>query len=90
VRKAIEIVQNRIPKRFGLDPARDVQVLCPMNRGSLGARALNAAVQAALNPAEGQPSVERFGYAYRKRPALHVLVSDGHGLGVSARHSAWG
>src|SRR5712691_12531132 len=41
VRKLAAIVQERIPKRFGLDPIRDVQVLCPMNRGGLGARSLN-------------------------------------------------
>jgi exodeoxyribonuclease V alpha subunit len=41
VRKLLAIVQERIPKRFGLDPVRDIQVLCPMNRGGLGARSLN-------------------------------------------------
>jgi exodeoxyribonuclease V alpha subunit len=34
VRKLLAIVQERIPKRFGLDPIRDIQVLCPMNRGA--------------------------------------------------------
>ena len=34
----IELVKTRIPKRFGLDPVRDIQVLCPMNRGGVGAR----------------------------------------------------
>src|SRR6202045_1110284 len=47
--KIIEIVRSRIPARFGLDPIREVQVLCPMNRGRLGARALNLDLQAALN-----------------------------------------
>jgi exodeoxyribonuclease V alpha subunit len=32
------LVKTRIPQRFGLDPVRDVQVLCPMNRGGVGAR----------------------------------------------------
>ena len=35
-RKLLEVVARRIPARFGLDPIRDVQVLCPMNRGGLG------------------------------------------------------
>jgi exodeoxyribonuclease V alpha subunit len=34
----VNLVQERIPKRFGLDPIHDVQVLCPMNRGSLRER----------------------------------------------------
>jgi exodeoxyribonuclease V alpha subunit len=41
VRKMLVIVRERIPKRFGFDPIRDIQVLCPMNRGGLGARSLN-------------------------------------------------
>ena len=61
-----KLVQERIPERFGLDPIRDVQVLCPMNRGSLGVRELNTALQQALNPARpGQPSVERFGWRFQ-------------------------
>ena len=50
VRKLLAIVQQRIPKRFGLNPIRDIQVLCPMNRGGLGARSLNIELQNALNP----------------------------------------
>jgi exodeoxyribonuclease V alpha subunit len=64
--KIVKVVAERIPVRFGLDPLRDVQVLCPMNRGSAGARALNAALQEALNPARSDaPSVERFGFTFR-------------------------
>ena len=46
----LELVRDRIPRRFGLDPVRDVQVLTPMHRGDAGAIALNEALQAALNP----------------------------------------
>jgi exodeoxyribonuclease V alpha subunit len=45
-----ELVLKRIPKGFGLDPVRDVQVLTPMHRGGAGAIALNALLQSALNP----------------------------------------
>ena len=38
VPRLIEIVRERIPRRFGVDPVRDIQVLCPMNRGGVGAR----------------------------------------------------
>src|ERR1700687_3657213 len=50
-RGIIELVKTRIPRRFGLDPIRDIQMLCPMNRGGVGARSLNIELQAALNPA---------------------------------------
>ena len=62
----VKLVQERIPERFRLDPIRDVQVLCPMNRGSLGVRELNTALQKVLNPARpGQPAVERFGWRFQ-------------------------
>jgi exodeoxyribonuclease V alpha subunit len=51
VLRIVELVKTRIPKRFGLNSIRDVQVLCPMNRGGVGARSLNIELQAALNPA---------------------------------------
>ena len=63
IRKLLAIVRDRIPKRFGLDPTRDIQVLCPMNRGSLGARSLNIELQNALNP-PGEIRIERFGWTF--------------------------
>ena len=65
VSKIIEIVKNRLPKRFGFNPVKDIQVLCPMNRGGLGARALNVDLQKALNPPADEVFVERFGFTYR-------------------------
>jgi hypothetical protein len=35
VARIVELVKIRIPRRFGFDPIRDVQVLCPINRGAL-------------------------------------------------------
>jgi exodeoxyribonuclease V alpha subunit len=63
VQKILTIVRDRIPKAFGLDAVRDVQVLCPMNRGGLGARSLNVELQKALNP-PGEERVERFGWTF--------------------------
>lgn len=45
-----ELVQHNIPESFGLDAKRDIQVLAPMHRGTLGVSRLNEALQAALNP----------------------------------------
>ena len=61
--KVVEIVRDRIPRRFGLDPVHDVQVLCPMQRGALGARALNGDLQNALNPNMAE-KIERFGSSF--------------------------
>ena len=70
-----ELVEIRIPRRFGLDPIRDVQVLCPMNRGVAGARALNLALQEALNPA-GERRVERFGWTFAPGDKVMQIEND--------------
>lgn len=59
----LELVTTRIPQRFGFDPIRDIQVLTPMNRGSLGAHSLNIALQQRLNAA-AEPRVSRFGWTF--------------------------
>lgn len=61
--KLLHVVTERIPKRFGLHPVKDVQVLTPMNRGGLGARSLNAELQQVLNE-KGEPKVTRFGTTF--------------------------
>jgi exodeoxyribonuclease V alpha subunit len=71
----IELVKTRIPRRFGLDPIRDIQVLCPMNRGGVGARSLNIELQAALNPA-GERKVERFGWTFAPGDKVMQVEND--------------
>ena len=63
VSKIISLVKDRIPNAFGLDPISDIQVLCPMSRGGLGARSLNIELQKALN-APGELRIERFGWTF--------------------------
>jgi exodeoxyribonuclease V alpha subunit len=46
----VDLVQNRIPRRFGLDPLEEIQVLSPLHRGAAGVGELNRRLQAALNP----------------------------------------
>jgi exodeoxyribonuclease V alpha subunit len=45
----IELVTQRIPKKFGYDPFRDIQVLAPMRRGEVGVTNLNETLKQALN-----------------------------------------
>jgi exodeoxyribonuclease V alpha subunit len=75
VQRIIELVKTRIPQRFGLDPIRDVQVLCPMNRGGVGARSLNVELQKALNPA-GERKVERFGWTFSPGDKVMQIEND--------------
>ena len=75
VPRIIELVKTRIPQRFGLDPVHDIQVLCPMNRGGAGARALNIELQATLNPA-GERKVERFGWTFAPGDKIMQIEND--------------
>ncbi len=75
VPRIIDLVKTRIPQRFGLDPIRDIQVLCPMNRGGVGARSLNIELQAALNPA-GERKVERFGWTFAPGDKVMQIEND--------------
>jgi exodeoxyribonuclease V alpha subunit len=75
VERIVDLVQTRIPKRFGLNPIRDIQVLCPMNRGGVGARSLNIELQAALNPA-GDRKVERFGWTFSPGDKVMQIEND--------------
>jgi exodeoxyribonuclease V alpha subunit len=64
IAKVVTLVRDRIPKRFGLDPIDEIQVLCPVNRGPLGAYRLNADLQTALNPPSSSGLV-RAGWSFR-------------------------
>jgi exodeoxyribonuclease V alpha subunit len=75
VARIIELVRTRIPTRFGFHPIRDIQVLCPMNRGGAGARSLNIELQAALNPASDR-KVERFGWTFATGDKVMQIEND--------------
>jgi exodeoxyribonuclease V alpha subunit len=73
----VKLVKERIPQRFEFDPIRDVQVLCPMNRGSLGVRELNTALQQVLNPVRAEePVAERFGWRFQMRDKVIQTEND--------------
>jgi exodeoxyribonuclease V alpha subunit len=62
----VDVVARRIPRRFGFEPLRDVQVLTPMHRGPAGAGNLNGLLQEALTPQrEGRPERRYGGRVYR-------------------------
>ena len=48
--KLEQLLTDRVPKAFHLDPVEDVQVLVPTNRGPVGTIELNRFLQSLLNP----------------------------------------
>ena len=73
--KIVQLVKGRIPDRFGLHAARDIQVLCPMNRGASGAKTLNIELQKALNP-PGPQRLERFGWTFGTGDKVMQIEND--------------
>ena len=73
----VEVVAERAPESFGVDPVREVQVLAPMYKGAVGIDALNERLQARLNP-DGRPAVsERFRVGDRL-----IQTRNSHELGL--------
>ncbi len=68
------LVKERIPQRFGFDPLKDIQVLTPMQRGDLGARHLNLALQSILNPSEA--GISRYGYRFSVGDKVMQIVNN--------------
>ncbi|MCC5832326.1 MAG: ATP-dependent RecD-like DNA helicase [Chlamydiales bacterium] len=50
--KIVELVSERLPKFYRLDPIEEIQVLAPMKRGLIGIENLNRVLQQKLNPRE--------------------------------------
>jgi exodeoxyribonuclease V alpha subunit len=63
----VDLVHERIPKQFGFDPIKDIQVLTPMYRGAAGVDVLNEKLQEKLNPfGKGKQEQKLFGRIYRE------------------------
>jgi len=76
IERILQLLRERIPARFRLDPLRDVQVLTPMNRSELGVRNLNQRLQAELNPPDEGPEVVRFGWTFREGDKVLQTVNN--------------
>ena len=73
----VEVVAERAPKRFSVDPIREVQVLAPMYRGAVGIDALNERLQAQLNPHGKRALNDRFRVGDRL-----IQTRNSHELGL--------
>ncbi len=79
--KVVELIEKmiteRIPERFGFSPATDIQVLSPMNRGPVGAHALNQHLQAKINPVSfDQPFIEYGQSRFQKGDRVMQVVNN--------------
>ncbi len=73
----VELVTERIPERFHLDPLTEVQVLAPMYRGPAGITLLNERLQTTLNPVSAlKPERRLFGTLFRKGDKVMQIRND--------------
>jgi exodeoxyribonuclease V alpha subunit len=73
----VEVVAERAPTRFEVDPIRDVQVLAPMYKGAIGIDALNERLQARLNSDGKRALNDRFRIGDRL-----IQTRNSHELGL--------
>lgn len=73
--RLVRMVAERIPAHFGFDPISEVQVLTPMNRGGLGARALNDLLHERLN-GTAKPRLSRYGSSFASGDKVIQLVNN--------------
>ncbi|MCL4371277.1 MAG: ATP-dependent RecD-like DNA helicase [Chloroflexi bacterium] len=57
----VDLVSQRIPRKFGHHPVHGIQVLSPMHRGKAGVAFLNEQLQQHLNPPSPDKAEKRFG-----------------------------
>ncbi len=73
-RRLLELVSRELPRRYGLDPVRDLQVITPMHRGPVGIQNLNHELQQRLNP---EPQTWQWGgRAFRRRDKVMQLRNN--------------
>ena len=70
----LDLVTNRIPSRFKINPIDGIQVLTPMHRGVIGAENLNKVLQEALNKSEVE--LPRGGRIYKLGDKVMQIKND--------------
>lgn len=69
-----DLLETRLPKRYGFDPFNDIQVLSPMKRGHIGTHQLNEALQNRLNPS--YEPLQKYGRRFHKRDKVMQIVNN--------------
>jgi exodeoxyribonuclease V alpha subunit len=75
MRAVVHLVAGHLLRSQGYDPIRDIQMLCPMNVRSVGARSLNIELQKVINP-PGAVQVERSGFTLGEGDKMMQIVND--------------
>jgi exodeoxyribonuclease V alpha subunit len=70
----LDLCSERIPGNFRFHPLREIQVLAPMHKGTIGVANLNIELQKRLNP--GPPSITRGTWSFRAGDKVMQIVNN--------------
>ncbi|UWV48497.1 ATP-dependent RecD-like DNA helicase [Acetivibrio thermocellus] len=67
LKTVVDLCTRRIPDTYGYDPMKQIQVLTPMRKGTVGVANLNIELQKVLNPEDGKKKQKAFrNYVFRE------------------------
>ena len=75
IERMLSIIADKLPKLYGFNPLTDIQVLVPMNKGTLGVKNLNLLLQECLNPNK-QISITSMGVNFRQGDKIIQTVNN--------------
>jgi exodeoxyribonuclease V alpha subunit len=70
----LDLCSERIPRQFRFHPLREIQVLTPMHKGTIGVANLNIELQKRLNP--GQSGITRGAWTFRIGDKVMQIVNN--------------
>ncbi len=70
----LDLCSERIPRQFGFHPLKEIQVLAPMHKGTIGVANLNVELQKRLNP--GQSGITRGTWSFRRGDKVMQIVNN--------------
>jgi exodeoxyribonuclease V alpha subunit len=70
----LDLCSERIPMQFRFHPLREIQVLTPMHKGTIGVANLNIELQKRLNP--GQSGITRGAWSFRSGDKVMQIVNN--------------
>jgi len=70
----LDLCSERIPRDFGFHPLREIQVLTPMHKGTIGVTNLNIELQKRLNP--DQSGITRGAWTFRVGDKVMQIVNN--------------
>lgn len=75
--KLLALINQRIPRKFNYDPIKEIQVLTPMNKGSIGVRSLNIELQKVLNKNFATTNkITRYGTTYAEQDKVIQMINN--------------